>query len=200
VKDAEGKNANIIYDIAVTSGFGRAGGLLASSAVILSSVATLETTMLQFSRTLFAMGRDGAMPFAFGVVDPRTKTPVRAMLVLMAAGLLLLWGSSLMPTVNIIIQDSVRAVGVMVAYYFGLAGLVAAKVFFPLWRQHFGRWLWLCVYPALSGIALIALGIYAVTVFDTITNIVGLGGLALGIVFFRPGRYRTPKLAEPVVE
>jgi hypothetical protein len=29
---------------------------------------------------------------------------------------------------------------------------------------------------------------------------VGIGGLAAGIVFFRPGRYRTPKLIEPVVE
>ncbi len=46
----------------ISSGFGHTGGLIASFAVILSSVATLETTMLQFSRTLFAMGRDGAMP------------------------------------------------------------------------------------------------------------------------------------------
>jgi amino acid transporter len=199
-KDAQNMNANIIYNLAVTSGFGRTGALLASAAVILSSVATLETTMLQFSRTLFAMGRDGAMSFAFGKVDPRTKTPVRAMLVLMGVGLLLLWGSSLMPTVNVIIQDSVRAVGLLVAYYFGLAGLVAAKVFFPLHKEHFGRFLWLCVYPALSGIALIALGVYAITTFDLVTNCVGIGGLVVGIVFFRPGRYRAPKLVEPVVE
>jgi len=199
-KDAQNMNANIIYNLAVTSGFGRTGALLASAAVILSSVATLETTMLQFSRTLFAMGRDGAMSFAFGKVDARTKTPVRAMLVLMGVGLLLLWGSSLMPTVNVIIQDSVRAVGLLVAYYFGLAGLVAAKVFFPLYKEHFGRWLWLCVYPALSGIALIALGVYAISTFDLVTNCVGIGGLVAGIVFFRPGRYRTPKLVEPIVE
>src|SRR5205085_12076782 len=91
---------NIIYDIAVTAGFGRTGGLLASGAVILSSIATLETTMLQFSLTFFAMGRDGAMPRGFGVVDARTRTPVRAMLVLIGMGLALLWGSSLMPTLN----------------------------------------------------------------------------------------------------
>src|SRR6202044_320809 len=42
LKDAQGFNANIIYNIAVTSGFGRAGGLLASVAVILSSIANLE--------------------------------------------------------------------------------------------------------------------------------------------------------------
>ena len=157
IKDAQGFNANIIYNIAVTAGFGRVGGLLASVAVILSSIATLETTMLQFSRTLFAMGRDGAMPFSFGTVDKRTQTPVRAMLVLMATGLLLLWGSSLMPTVGKIIQDGVQAVGVLVAYYYGLAGLVAAREFHRHFPQNMWSWLVQCVYPALSGICLIVL-------------------------------------------
>jgi len=186
VRDAQGFNANIIYNIAVTAGFGRVGGLLASCAVILSSIATLETTMLQFSRMLFAMGRDGAMPKRFGVVDARTHTPVRAMLVLIAVGLALLWASSLMPTVNLIIADSVRAVGVLVAYYYGLAGLVAAYAFrkeIPL------RWLWFCAFPALSGILLIVLGLYATTTFDRVTNVVGIGGLVVGILFFRPRRF-----------
>lgn len=186
VKDAQGFNANIIYNIAVTAGFGRTGGLLASCAVILSSIATLETTMLQFSRTLFAMGRDGAMPKRFGVVDARTRTPVRAMVVLIAVGLVLLWASSLMPTVNSIIADSVRAVGVLVAYYYGLAGLVAAYAFR---KEALPRWLWYCAFPALSGILLIVLGIYATTTFDPVTNIVGIGGLAVGILFFRPRRF-----------
>ncbi|HEY2070655.1 MAG TPA: APC family permease [Rhizomicrobium sp.] len=189
IKDAQGFNANIIYNIAVGAGFGRNGGLLASAAVILSSIATLETTMLQFSRTLFAMGRAGAMSPRFGVVDARTKTPVRAMLVLIGVGLLLLWGSSLMPTVHTIIVDSVNAVGVLVAYYYGLAGLVAAYVFRGLWRKEPSRWLTLCVFPALSGGVLIVLGVYAITTFDLVTNIVGIGGLLAGIVFFRPKRF-----------
>ena len=195
LRDAQNFNANIIYNIAVASGLGRSGGLLASMAVILSSIATLETTMLQFSRTLFAMGRDGAMPTLFGTVDVRTKTPVRAMLVLMAMGLLLLWGSSLMPTVNVIIGDSVRAVGVLVAYYYGLAGLAAAWALKDEWRNSIARWMGLALYPALSGLALIGLGVYAMTTFDLITNIVGIGGLVVGIVFFRPNRYAASKLA-----
>jgi amino acid transporter len=189
VKDAQGLNANIIYDIAVHAGFGRTGALLASCAVILSSIATLETTMLQFSRTLFAMGRDGALPRPFGVVDGRTRTPVRAMLVLIAIGLVVLWGSSLMPTVHTIIVDSVNAVGLLVAYYYGLAGLVAAYVFRDLHRESIGRWLAFCVYPALSGVLLLGLGLYALTTFDRVTNIVGVGGLLIGIVFFRPKRF-----------
>ena len=51
--------------------------------------------MLQFSRTLFAMGRDGAMPTVFGVVDKRTQTPVRAILVLIGIVLIERAGSRL---------------------------------------------------------------------------------------------------------
>ncbi len=194
---AQSFSDNIIYNIAVSAGFGRTGGLLASFAVILSSVATLETTMLQFSRTLFAMGRDGAMPKLFGAVDPRTRTPVRAMIALIALGLVLLWGSSLMPTIKAIIQDSVRAVGLLVAYYYGLAGLVAAYEFAGLRHESIARWLTLCIFPALSGISLIVLGIYALTTFDRTTNVVGIGGLMLGIVFFRPGRFAIGEATDP---
>jgi amino acid transporter len=197
VSDAKGFNANIIYNIAVSAGLGRAGGLLASCAVILSSIATLETTMLQFSRTLFAMGRDGAMNPAFGVVDKHTKTPVRAMLVLIAVGLLLLWGSSLMPTVSQIIADSVNAVGVLVAYYYGLAGFVAMWVFRNEWRVSLLRWIGLAVFPAFSALVLIVLGFYAIATFDRITDVVAIGGLIAGIVFFRPRRFVVKAAALP---
>jgi amino acid transporter len=198
VGTAKSFNANIIYNIAVSSGLGRTGGLLASGAVILSSIATLETTMLQFSRTLFAMGRDGAMNPAFGIVDRRTKTPVRAMLVLIAVGLLLLWGSSLMPTVGTIITDSVNAVGVLVAYYYGLAGFVAMWVFRGEWRQSILRWIGLAVFPALSALMLVVLGFYAIATFDKVTDVVAIGGLIVGIVFFRPRRFvvKAPALAQ----
>ncbi|MGH6739946.1 MAG: hypothetical protein ACREDY_13115, partial [Bradyrhizobium sp.] len=116
-------------------------------------------------------------------------TPVRAMLVLMAMGLLLLWGSSLMPTVKQIIGDSVNAVGVLVAYYYGLAGLAAAWALRDTWRLSLWRWAGLALYPALSGVSLIVLALYAMTTFDPITNIVGIGGLVIGIVFFRPRRH-----------
>ncbi|HEX3432281.1 MAG TPA: APC family permease [Rhizomicrobium sp.] len=189
VAKASNLSTNIIYNIAIAAGFGRAGGLLASAAVILSSIATLETTMLQFSRTLFAMGRDGAMPRIFGEVDARTRTPLRAMFVLIGTGLVLLWGSSLMPTINSIIQDGVRAVGILVAYYYGLAGLVAFWVFRNSWSASIVRWIVLCIFPALSGISLLLLGAYAMTTFDLVTDIVGVGGLIAGIVFFRPRRF-----------
>ena len=46
----------------------------------------------------------------------------------------------------------------------------------------------MCIFPSVSGIALIALGLYAMTTFDLVTDLVGVGGLMAGIIFFRPGR------------
>jgi len=186
LKDAKSLTDNIIYNQAVASGLGRTGGLAASLAVILSSIATLETTMLQFSRTLYAMGRDGAMPRLFGKVSGKTQSPTRAMYLLIGIGLVLLWASSLMPSVGAIITASVNAVAIQVTYYYGLAGLVAAWRFRGLrgWR-----WLLLCLFPGVSGLLLIGLGIYAITTFNFITQVVGVGGFLLGILFFRPGRY-----------
>lgn len=187
LKDAKSLTDNIIYNLAVAAGLGRTGGLAASLAVILSSIATLETTMLQFSRTMFAMGRDGAMPHLFGQVSAKTQSPTRAMYLLIGLGLVLLWGSSLMPSVGAIITASVNAVAIQVAYYYGLAGLAAARNF----RRETGwRWFILSLYPGVSGLMLIGLGIYAITTFNLVTQIVGVGGFVLGILFFRPGRYR----------
>ena len=186
LKDAKSLTDNIVYNLAVAAGLGRAGGLAASLAVILSSIATLETTMLQFSRTLFAMGRDGALPRLFGHVSRKTQSPVRAMYLLIGIGLILLWASSLMPSVGAIITASVNAVAIQVTYYYGLAGLVAAWSF----RRETGlRRLGLCLFPGVSGLMLIGLGVYAITTFDLITQIVGVGGFVLGILFYRPGRY-----------
>jgi hypothetical protein len=42
------------------------------------------------------------------------------------------------------------------------------------------------LYPFLSAAALIILGLYAITTFNEITKIVGIGGLLIGIVLFRP--------------
>lgn len=180
---------NIVYRMALEAGLGPAGGRAAAFAVILSSIATLETTMLQFSRTLFAMGRDGAMPSVFGAVRSRTGTPVRAMSLLLGVGLVLIFAASFAPSVGQILADSVRAIAIQVCTYYGLAGLACAWLYRG--ERRGGRRFWLYVaYPGLSALALIGLGLYAFWTFDTPSRLVGIGGLALGLLFYRPSGYR----------
>ena len=189
LKDARDFSDNLIYHLAVQAGLGRVGGLAASFAVILSSIATLETQMLQFSRTLFAMGRDGAMPRPFGVVDAKTQTPVRTMYLLIGLGLVMIFLASFISTVSQILADSVKAIALQVCFYYGVAGFISAWLFRDTRKSDWPKFLLYAVYPALSAAALVILAIYAFTTFDKLTRIVGVGGLLLGGVFMRPSGY-----------
>jgi amino acid transporter len=189
LKDASGFSDNLIYHVAIAAGLGPVGGYAASLALILSSIATLETTMLQFSRTLFAMGRDRALPTAFGVVSEKTVTPVRTMYLLLVVGLILIFLSSFLPTIATILGDSVAAIAVQVCYYYGLAGLVCAASYRDSYKTSPGAFIGYVIFPGLSALALFGLGIYALTTYNLTTQIVGIGGLAIGIIFFRPNGY-----------
>jgi amino acid transporter len=189
LKDATGYSDNLIYHVALAAGLGKMGGYAAAFALILSSVATLETTMLQFSRTLFAMGRDRALPTAFGVVHEKTVTPVRTMYLLLVLGLVLIAISSFLPSIATILGDSVAAIAVQVCYYYGLAGLVCAWSYRDSYKESMMTYIGYAVFPFLSALSLFALGIYAFIGYDTTIKIVGLGGLLIGIVFFRPNGY-----------
>jgi amino acid transporter len=176
---------------------GRVGALAASFAVILSSVATLETQMLQFSRTLFAMGRDGAMPRLFGVVHEKTQTPVRTVYLLLGLGLVMIFLSSFIPSVSLILSDSVKAIAIQVCYYYGITGFASAWLFRDTLKTDLPKFLIYAVYPAVSAASLIVLAAYALFTFDTLTRIVGIGGLAIGIIFWRPRGYGLPPVSEP---
>ena len=194
---AQGFNVNIVYNIALQAGLGSVGAKMASFAVVLSGIATLETSMLQFSRTLFSMGRDRSMPTSMGFVDARTRTPVRTMILLIILGLGMIFASSFLPSVGAIITDSVSAVAVQVCYYYGLAGLVCAWVYRASYKESKGSWVLYSLYPFLSAVSLLVLGLYAIQTFNTLTKVVGIGGLLIGIVFFRPRGWKPSYAAVP---
>ena len=189
LSDASGFSDNLIMHVATAAGLGKFGVYGASLVLILSSVATLETTMLQFSRTLFAMGRDRALPPYFGQVHEKTVTPVRTMYLLLGIGLIMIFISSFMPSIATILGDSVAAIAVQVCYYYGLAGLVCAWVYRDSVKSSFLTALQYVVFPGLSALALFGLGLYALTTYNDTVRIVGIGGLVIGIIFFRPSGY-----------
>lgn len=55
----------------VGAGLGGGWPTALAATVLVSIMATLQTTMLYLSRSVFAMGRDGVLPRALGATDPR---------------------------------------------------------------------------------------------------------------------------------
>lgn len=173
-------NTNIIFAIAEKL-FGQTWGYIAIIAVLLSTIGTVETQILQFTRTLFAKGRAGALHTRYSRLHPKWNTPHIAIFFIWITGLLMLLASSYLPTINMILKDSITALGFQICFYLGLTGLACA---FYFKKKIKGIWKSIThiYWPALSGLFLFFIAIYSIPTFDTLTNIVGMGGIAIGII------------------
>lgn len=182
LSDAELQQAgtNVIFAVADKI-FPRPWGYLAVLCVLLSSAGTLETSILQFTRTMFAKGRDRVLHPRYAILHKSWKTPWVATLFIWLFGIILLFLSSYFPTVNIIIKDSVSAIGFQVAFYYSLAGLACAWYYRHMWKT-LTELLGYIVWPVFSSLFLVFIAIYSIPTFDVVTNVVGMGGIAIGIV------------------
>ncbi len=174
-------NTNIIFAIAQKL-FGPTWGYVAIIAVLLSTVGTVETQMLQFTRTLFAKSRDGALHHRYARLHPRWQTPHIAIFFIWITGLVLLLMSSYLPTINVILQDSITAIGFQVCFYLGLTGLACGWFYRKTLTQ--GPWVAAThvVWPVASGLFLFFIALYSVPTFDWVTNVVGMGGIVIGAI------------------
>ena len=186
-------NTNVIYAVADKL-YGNKFGLAAIIAVLLSTVGTLETSILQFTRTLFAKGREGALHPRFGRLHEKWKTPHVAVIFIWAFGMVLLVLSSYIPTVNQILKYFINAIGFQISLYLGLAGFACAWHFRSMLRESFISAITHVVWPALSAAFLFFIAIYSIPTFDLPTNILGIGGIAIGIVPLIGNRMRRRKL------
>ncbi len=174
-------NTNIIFAIADKL-FGKTWGYVAIIAVLLSTVGTVETQILQFTRTIFAKGRAGALHSRYSKLHPTWQTPYVAIFFIWITGLILLFISSYLPTINVILKDSISGLGFQICFYLGLTGLACAwyfrnKVIGNLW-QAITHVYW----PLVSGLFLSFIALYSIPTFDVVTNIIGIGGIAIGVI------------------
>lgn len=187
-------NTNVIYAVADKL-YGRTFALLAIIAVLLSTVGTLETSILQFSRTLFAKGRAGALHPRYAKVHEKWKTPYVAVLFIWAIGMGLLLLSSYIPTVNEILKAFIHAIGFQIAFYLGLASYACAWYYRKMMTSsNLLNALTHVFWPAFSGTFLFFIVIYSVPTFDWLTLSLGLGGIVFGIVPYTANRYRNRKI------
>ncbi len=189
--EIEHYNTNIIFAIAEKL-FGTTWGYVAILAVLLSTIGTVETQIVQFTRTLFAKGRDGVLHKRYGELHPKWQTPHIAIFLIWAFGVALLFASSYLSTINIILENSISALGFQICFYLGLTGLACAWYYKSMATNY--RKMWQAVthvyWPLLSGLFLFFIAAYSIPTFDLITNVVGVGGIALGVVPLLLNRYK----------
>jgi amino acid transporter len=121
-------SGTVLSDLATAVGGGATGKVMIV-AVMLSTIATLETTLIQVSRSLFAMGRDNTLPKVFGSIHPTRHTPAFATLVVAGVSLVLFFGANFVGSVGTIMNDAILAIGVQIAVYYSLAALAVVVAY-----------------------------------------------------------------------
>lgn len=158
------------------------GGKLLSLAAMLSTVATLETTLIQVTRTMFAMGRDRTLHNAFGRTHPRWRTPWLATVVVAIVSLVLFVLSNFLGSVGTIMTDAISAIGLQIAFYYGLAGIAVVVSYRKEVLRSVRNALFIGVWPLLGAVFLLWMFVEAIRAGSTAVNVIGLGTLAIGIV------------------
>ncbi len=187
-------NTNVLYAIADKL-FPAPWSYLAVLSTILSTIGTIETQILQFSRSMFAMARDNMLHPRYSKIHPEWQTPWIATLVIWGLGIFLLFSSSYMPSVSAILQASILAIGIQICFYMSLAGYACAWHYRKMLQTDFVGSLTHVIWPFLGAAFMTFIGLYSIPTFDTITLTIGIGGLAIGAIPLLLARMRSPQLA-----
>ncbi|MFI5798515.1 APC family permease [Streptomyces sp. NPDC051677] len=183
------------------------GGKLLIVAVMLSTVATLETTLIQVTRSLFAMGRDRTMPSALGRVHRTWNTPWVAIAVVGGVALVLFVASNALGSVGDILADAISAIGLQIAVYYGLAGLAAVVAYRSTLLKSVSDFLLGGLWPLFGALFMFWIFAESLGELDPAAVAIGIGGLAVGLVpmlwywrqgsdYYRPARLDASRTVE----
>src|SRR3954462_10283826 len=158
------------------------GGKLLIIAVMLSTIATLETTLIQVSRSLFAMGRDNTLPTAFGRTHPVRQTPVFATLVVAGVSLVLFVLSNFVGSVGDILSAAFSAIGLQICVYYGLAALAVVVAYRKALFRSVSNFVFIGLWQLLGAAFMFWILVESIPGLGALELWVGLGALALGLI------------------
>jgi amino acid transporter len=212
-------NSDDVLSVLGTEVFGSPLDKLLIIAVLTSAAASTQTTILPTARTSLSMARAGAMPESLGRIHPRYLTP-HVSTILMGV-LSIVWYVGLTILSENILFDSIAALGLMIAFYYGLTGF-ACTIYYRRELTRSVKTLILAgIAPFIGGVILTYLFIKSCIDLSDPANsesgnswfglgpplVIGLGFLILGVVlmilwylaghrdFFR----RKPEVVDPAV-
>ncbi|MFT4127915.1 MAG: APC family permease [Gordonia sp. (in: high G+C Gram-positive bacteria)] len=176
------ENSENVFGALATPVLGRWGGVLLFAAILVSSLASLQTTFLPVARTMLAMGSYGAFPKKFAEISPRFLSPAFGALV---AGIV----TAVFYTVVTLASertliDTIAALGIMICWYYGITAFACVWYFrgqlFTSVHNVFYKFL----FPLLGGSALIAVFVISVRESMDPENGSGASVFGIGLVFY----------------
>jgi amino acid transporter len=121
-------------------------------AVLTSAAASTQTTILPTARTSLSMARAGAMPESLGAIHPRFLTPHISTILMGVFSIV--WYVGLTIVSENILFDSIAALGLMIAFYYGITGFACAIYYRRELFKSVKNFLFVGVAPVLGGLIL----------------------------------------------
>ena len=202
-KQVEDNSANVLGVLGQEVWKGTGGKLLVV-AVLLSTVATLETQLIQVTRTMFSMGRDGTLLPQFGRVHSKYKTPIFATLTMTVVGLGLFVGSQFIGSIGQIMGDAISAIGLQIAIYYAFAGYAVVVLFRKEIRKSVKNFVFMGLWPLIGAVFMTIMFFKVIPGLNTTTLWIGLGSIGLGLIpmtyYWSQGHvyFRMPTKAERI--
>jgi amino acid transporter len=165
-------------------------GKIVIIAVLSSAAASTQTTILPTARTTLSMARRKAIPKRFAHINRQHLTPDTS--TIWMGALSIVWYVGLTIVSEDILLDSITALGLMIAFYYGMTGFACVWYFRRELTKSVGNFVMAGVLPLLGGLML--LGVFGKSCYDLSkadagsTTIFGLGSpLIIGIGFLLLG-------------
>jgi amino acid transporter len=165
-------------------------GKIVIIAVLSSAAASTQTTILPTSRTSLSMARAKAFPKRFGHIHQRYQTPDTS--TWWMGALSIIWYVGLTLVSEDILFDSIAALGLMIAFYYGMTGIACVWYYRHELTKSARNFFLVGVAPFLGGVILLA--IFVKSCFDLSaddagsTTYFGLGSpLVIGLGFLLLG-------------
>jgi amino acid transporter len=187
-------NADDVLSVLGTQVFGSPLDKILIIAVLTSAAASTQTTILPTARTSLSMARAGAMPEALGRIHPRFLTPDVSTILM--GGLSIVWYVGLTIISENILFDSIAALGLMIAFYYGMTGFACTVYYRRRLTESFKSFMLIGVGPTVGGLMLT--GIFFKSCYDLSKPensesgdswfglgpplVIGVGFLLLGVV------------------
>jgi amino acid transporter len=212
-------NADDVLSVLGEEVFGSPWDKILIIAVLTSAAASTQTTILPTARTSLSMARAKALPKTLGEVHPRYLTPHVATILM--GVLSIIWYVGLTIVSENILFDSLAALGLMIAFYYGLTGFACTIYYRRELTRNAKTFILVGVAPLLGGVILAAIFVKSIVDFTDPANsesgdswfgvgpplIIGVGFLVMGVALMlwwraTAGREffsRRPEVVDPAI-
>jgi amino acid transporter len=175
------------------------GGAIAVLAVLVSAVGTLETQLLQCTRLLFSMARDGVVGEPMGRLHPRFQTPWLAGFAIAGVSLLLFAVSTTVPSVNQLMSELIAAIGIQVSFYYAAAAFACAWYYRKPMRTDWRLLAFAGIVPLASGLFVVSVGLCQLPQRGWRVSTISIGTILIGLLplWYYRLLYRSPFYTDP---